>query len=135
MRLINIFDPRNCFKHENFVMSRFGLSAESILQAKQHEMLEFTNTQPLNQLIVEGLLKNKEYMRDLKTYVTSFESEFEVVNIKIIPIRKSLVLDKVKLIEDLDHRFMDYNKLVAKFIPKFDKEVSSVDFDKLGINV
>lgn len=135
MKLINIFDPRSCFKLENFVMSRFGMSAEGILQAKECQLSEYLNTQPLNQLIVEGILKNKDYMRDLKTYVTSFEKEFEVINIYIIPTRKTLELEKIKLIEDLDQRFMDYKKLIVKFITKFDKGISSIEYDLNGVSL
>lgn len=133
MKLINIFDPRNCYKLENFVISRFGMSAEGILQAKECELAEYMNTQPLNHLIVEGLLKNKEYMRDLKTYATSFEKDFDVVNIYITPTRKTLVAEKINLVEDLDQRFMDYRRLVGKFVSKFDKEISSVEYDSQGV--
>lgn len=135
MKLINIYDPRKAYVHENHVMSRFGLSAESILQAKECFQLEFLNTRPLNHLVVEGLLKNKDYMLDLAAYVTSFESKFEVVSVYVSPMLKSLAKDKTILREDLDLRFTKYKDMLSKFVPKFDKVISSVELDKLDMTV
>jgi hypothetical protein len=135
LRLVNIYDPRKAYVHENHVMSRFGLSAESILQAKECFQLEFMNTRPLNHLVVEGILKNKDYMLDLVAYVTSFESKFEVVSIYVSPMLKSLAKDKTILREDLDLRFTKYRDMLSKFVPKFDMVISSVDFDKTGLEI